>query len=146
MENKRVENYTRNTYYEQVVSAGLTFLNIPEKVRVQIKQFINRLSTWDCQIAALAQPCPYDENIYELYVDPAVPDMEIGEMLAHELIHIEQMVNGRLDLRPADKGFVIWEGKERPATPYSRNFPWEQEAYKRMGSLWRDIRKSIRKK
>ena len=55
MENKRVENYTRNTYYEQVVSAGLTFLNIPEKVRVQIKQFINRLSTWDCQIAALAQ-------------------------------------------------------------------------------------------
>lgn len=72
--------------------------------------------------------------------------MEIGEMLAHELIHIEQMANGRLDLRPADKGFVIWEGKERTATPYSRNFPWEQEAYKRMGSLWRDIRKSIRKK
>ena len=146
MENKPVENYTRNTYYEQVVSAGLTFHNIPKKVQIQIKQFVNKISTLDCQIAALAQPCPYDENIYELYVDPAVPDMEIGEMLAHELIHIEQMVNGRLDLRPADKGFVIWEGKERTATPYSRNFPWEQEAYKRMGSLWRDIRKSIRKK
>ena len=32
MENKRVENYTRNPYYEQVVSVGLTLLNIPEKV------------------------------------------------------------------------------------------------------------------
>ena len=83
MENKRVENYTRNPYYEQVVSVGLTLLNIPEKVRVQIKQFINRLSTWDCQIAALAQPCPYDENIYELYVDPSIPDMEIGEMIGY---------------------------------------------------------------
>ena len=145
MEKKRIENYTRNPYYEKVVEIGLGLLNIPENIRVQIKQLIS-LKTYDSQILALAQPCPYDENIYELYVDPAVPDMEIGEMLAHELIHIEQMANGRLDLRPADKGFVIWEGKERTATPYSRNFPWEQEAYKRMGGLWRDIRKAMRKK
>lgn len=146
MENKRVKSYIKNPYYEQIVSVGLEFLNIPKKVQIQIKQFINKINTWDCQIAALAQPCPYDENIYELYVDPNVPDMEIGELLVHELIHIEQMVNGRLDLRSADKGFVIWEGKKRTAIPYSRNFPWEQEAYKRTRDLWGNIQKSIRKK
>ncbi len=54
---------------------------------------------------------------------------QIDDVIDHEMVHIKQMKDGRLDY---DDDNVYWEGKK-----YSRasmkegaeNLPWEQEAY-----------------
>lgn len=134
----KIENYTKNSFYEKVVSVGGNLLNIPKEVCIQIKQFPHKITTSLYHIGALAQPSPYNENIYELYMDSTIPDKEIGEIIAHELIHIEQMVNKRLKIQ-SDKESITWEGKKYLAIPYSSNFPWEQEAHKKMKPLWKEI-------
>ncbi len=47
------------------------------------------------------------------------------EIISHEKVHIDQMRRGDLDY---DGKNVIWKGKKY-STKYSKNSPWEKEAY-----------------
>jgi hypothetical protein len=57
----------------------------------------------------------------------------MGEILAHELKHVEQMREGRLDINFA-KNKIIWEGQEcdyvsDPTSLAYLDQPWEMEAH-----------------
>lgn len=57
----------------------------------------------------------------------------MGELMTHELKHVEQMREGRLDINFA-KGKIVWEGHECDyvADPLSLAYldqPWEMEAH-----------------
>jgi hypothetical protein len=53
------------------------------------------------------------------------------DVIAHEKIHIEQMLRGDLDY---DDDYVYWKGKKYPRSKMNegaKNLPWEAEAYRR---------------
>tara|TARA_R100000479_G_scaffold157042_1_gene93705 strand:+ start:183 stop:491 length:309 start_codon:yes stop_codon:yes gene_type:complete len=52
------------------------------------------------------------------------------EVIAHEMVHIDQMKRGDLDY---DNDFVYWKGKKYSRAQMqegAKNLPWEAEAYK----------------
>ena len=54
---------------------------------------------------------------------------QIDDVIDHEMVHIKQMKDGRLDY---DDDNVYWEGKKYSRASMkegSKNLPWEQEAY-----------------
>ena len=60
---------------------------------------------------------------------------ELALSLAHEMVHVKQMVKGQL--KSGDDGKQIWLGKEFPAdTPYLDR-PWEVEAFSRQELIMR---------
>jgi len=56
--------------------------------------------------------------------------------LAHEMVHVKQMVRGQYQLRKARNGRIMqgWCGKRVKADYFNR--PWEIEAFKREGILF----------
>ena len=54
---------------------------------------------------------------------------QIDDVIDHEMVHIKQMKDGRLDY---DDDNVYWEGKKYSRASMkegAKNLPWEQEAY-----------------
>ena len=65
----------------------------------------------------------------------AIGHKELAISLAHEMVHVKQMVKGQL--KNAAKGASIWMGKKFPAsTPYLDR-PWEIEAFARQELIMR---------
>jgi hypothetical protein len=64
-----------------------------------------------------------------VFMDTSVPEKDRKDVLAHEMVHKNQMLRGELQYNNED---VIWKGKT-----YSResmnegaaSLPWEKEAY-----------------
>jgi hypothetical protein len=84
---------------------------------------------------------PYKKNntpIYRVNMEEGVmgkannnvePHQE-DEVIAHEMVHIDQMKRGDLDY---DNDFVYWKGKKYSRAQMqegAKNLPWEAEAYK----------------
>ena len=64
--------------------------------------------------------------------DPESFEVNLGEIITHELTHVKQCREGRLAINYA-KEVLVWEGVERPlptvdATMEYINLPWEVEA------------------
>jgi len=54
---------------------------------------------------------------------------QIDDVIDHEMVHIKQMKDGRLDY---DDDNVYWEGKKYSRASMkegAKNLPWEKEAY-----------------
>ena len=54
---------------------------------------------------------------------------QIDDVIDHEMVHIKQMKDGRLDY---DDDNVYWEGKKYSRASMkegNKNLPWEKEAY-----------------
>ena len=54
---------------------------------------------------------------------------QIDDVIDHEMVHIQQMKDGRLDY---DDDNVYWEGKKYSRASMkegAKNLPWEKEAY-----------------
>jgi hypothetical protein len=54
---------------------------------------------------------------------------QIDDVINHEMVHIKQMKDGRLDY---DDDNVYWEGKKYSRASMkegAKNLPWEKEAY-----------------
>lgn len=55
--------------------------------------------------------------------------VDLAEVIAHELCHFVQLLQGRLKELPGRRDALVWEGQiyDLPGRPY-RKRPWEQEA------------------
>ena len=54
---------------------------------------------------------------------------QIGDVIDHEMVHIDQMKRGDLDY---DDNSVMWKGKKYSRASMkegAKNLPWEKEAY-----------------
>ena len=66
-----------------------------------------------------------------IIVNKDLDPSQIGDVVAHEKIHIEQMERGDLDY---DNENVYWKGKTYSRADMAegaKDLPWEAEAYKR---------------
>lgn len=96
------------------------------------------------------------DHLYEALLYQAMPGTynlvvrsNIGaglkSVLAHEMIHLQQYVSGRLQMSVMT-GAAIWEGESFPASvPYEER-PWEREAFKQERDLLKAYRKQNRRR
>lgn len=85
----------------------------------------------DCEQAGVT--CDYGV-IYLIKINSKQTMKEIGLTLAHELVHVKQMIRGQLKTA---KNSIMWVGK-----PYKKNMeylemPWEVEAFSRQELILR---------
>ena len=65
-----------------------------------------------------------------IIINNKVSPAKMSEVIAHEMVHIDQMKRGDLDY---DDQNVYWKGKVYPRSKMNegaKNLPWEDEAYK----------------
>lgn len=60
--------------------------------------------------------------------------MDMGVTLAHEMVHVKQLVKGTLKVK---NGVKYWCGKRYPKNAKYLNTPWELEAFARQEILFR---------
>jgi len=78
---------------------------------------------------------------YQLIVDCSKPSKLT---LCHEMIHLQQMEEGRLRVA-VKSGSCVWEGKTFDFyTPYDKR-PWEAEAFKRQTGLLKSVQTLLKK-
>lgn len=71
-----------------------------------------------------------------IFIEKNLGRYEAITIIAHELVHLQQRIEGRL----ITSGVLIWEGEQWDSnTPYTER-PWEEEAFDRE----RDISKQIK--
>jgi hypothetical protein len=64
-----------------------------------------------------------------IIINNKVSPAKMSEVIAHEMVHIDQMKRGDLDY---DNKNVYWKGKVIPRSSIkegAKNLPWEKEAY-----------------
>lgn len=74
---------------------------------------------------------------FELLIRSTMSDEDIFLTLAHEMVHVKQMLRGEHAerFRPVYKTF--WFGEDHTETPYKKQ-PWEIEAYELQETLWKN--------
>lgn len=119
-------------------SLGISYAEV---IITKNDKLLNKFNTNDFQLSALlykaATPDVYNLIIREYQNEP------ISLVLCHEMIHLKQFVDGRLELDMNTKTF-IWEGKRYSGSISYGTRPWEIEAFEKQWSLLRSYKKHIR--
>lgn len=102
--------------------------------------FLDHLSPPDIELNALLAPVAVQE-CYNLYIKGGRPSSEV---IFHEMVHLKQMVSGRLALSPKHD-YAIWEGKRYDNSVRYFDRPWEKEAFIKQNELLKLYRKSKKK-
>lgn len=88
----------------------------------------------DCKDAGMTVPLP-GARMYFVVLNPRNTLEALGMTLAHELVHVAQMVRGTLQGAP--NGGTVWAGTLYPgSTPYLDR-PWEIQAFSKQELLLR---------
>jgi hypothetical protein len=107
----------------KVIDDAMTFiinhLDLPEHVWVDI--FINATKDESCGGAVDMEEDEDGYHYFHLDINSKLSRDEMIVTLFHEMKHVEQTANGRLDQ-------TIWEGKDYSNVAYLDR-PWEKEAY-----------------
>lgn len=82
-------------------------------------------------------------NTHRIVVNIFLAEKEIIFPIVHELIHLNQIHEGRLAI--SRSGLVVWEGKTYSLKPNSltikdyNNLPWEQDVINRQNNIIQQI-------
>lgn len=127
-DNNKVLNKVGLKYMDTVVLAGLNRLDI-KNTNVLIKEFKIE-SIEDIETIA------YIEHIGTIYIIwiRKIDKEECIEVLSHELIHLKQYINNRVEV---NDGHVVWLGNKilNEDIPEYLERPWELEAFAKQGVL-----------
>ena len=135
--NNVVVNQTTYDYYDDIIHVGLNELCIDgEIVLVKSTQRGEEIDGLDLRGAIFTNGYQYLIYLYDLSKSETV------EVLAHELIHLEQYRSKRLR---GTKDSIYFEGKAyvKGQLPSYRDRPWEQEAFRRQRDLQRAIEAQV---
>jgi hypothetical protein len=111
---------------EQCVAILAKELNIADRkfdVRVNVREGL--IKSHNCDgLAQLTSP-----KLYDVFVDSRLKTDRLLSVLAHEMVHVKQMVLGQYWYFVDDYGHPthFWLGEERTEHYYER--PWELEAW-----------------
>lgn len=131
------ESESKPVEIQDVVNKGMAELNLDAKVIVRplseyhIKEARKRDTDLKAQVRKVAGGYIIEVN--------DLPAFEVNEVIAHELIHIQQYERGQLRLLPSPL-FVVWNGRTYSLlnTPYKYR-PWEIDAFNRSPALARKL-------
>ena len=108
---------------------------------IQNDKVLDMFSTEDISLSALLTKTQL--GTYQLMLR-SKPDNILTFILAHEMIHLSQMVNGKLSLDMGRRVFS-WNGQEYATSyPYD-NRPWEIEAKNKGEKLWKQWKRERKK-
>jgi hypothetical protein len=128
-----IEIKTRSAKKREFVQAIMPSMLDQLKIASSKKMLVVQIDS-DCEQAGVT----YDYGIvYLIKINGKQTMKEIGLTLAHELVHVKQMIRGQLK---TTKNSILWVGK-----PYKKNMeylemPWEVEAFSRQELI---LRKSV---
>lgn len=130
-------------YYEIVVDWLREKLNIPDSVQLQISMGKSKMP-FDNNQNGVTIPNPNKPNEVYVFLHPGLSKAEQLSALAHELVHVKQLADGRLEMKLANGKYdVTWEGKPLEKIKYSRSHPWEVEAHSQERPLVHEIIKQF---
>ena len=84
-----------------------------------------------------------DNNTYSIYIQRYVSRFDIIMILCHEFVHIKQYDNGRL-IQYGNK--MMFDGIEYDNTYSYKNLPFEKEAFKAQGKIYKQLKEYIKLK
>jgi hypothetical protein len=79
------------------------------------------------EVEALGVTVPFESFDCYLIVIKPQRMVSIGATLAHEMVHVKQMAQGKL--RKVTKTHTMWAGKRYTKTTKYLDQPWEQQAF-----------------
>jgi hypothetical protein len=142
-----VINKSSNVFIDTTVSVGLQKLGAFDCF-VEIKNMTDNIqgtfnSGEDGQIDLSAAIIGSDVN-YTIYIDPSLNRTDAINIIAHELIHLQQYYYDNLKVLDPLNGIVLWFGEKIDISkfPYDKR-PWEIDAFQRQGDLASDMRKDL---
>lgn len=135
-DNKIMNNSSR-PYLDTIVAIGMSKLSI-DSCRVIIRDMPEDLSNnSDRGTGGMDLKATVFESggTYFIYVNKSVSKSNAIEVIAHEIIHLEQFWSGRLIVLNKS-GLVNWEGEQFETLQIDYNSrPWEIEAFREDGEL-----------
>lgn len=127
--NNIIVNQTEHMYYEDILHVGLNELGITnEIILIRTSQSKDGLDEYDLKGSIITNGQQYLVQIYD------IPQSESIQVLAHELIHLDQYRSGRLKI-VNDSIFYEDNVYMKGQLPPYRNRPWEREAFGRQRDL-----------
>ena len=84
-------------------------------------------------------PDLHQDNAVNVYLRDGLDRATLMKALGHEMVHVEQMANKRLNLEIVDGQLksIEWEGEPQKSFNYNRNAEWELEAHSMENQLMR---------
>ena len=131
--NNIVSNQTGYEYYEDIVHVGLNELCISgEVVMIRLNKGDKEIDGMDLRGAIFTNGLQFLIYMYDLNKREAI------EVMAHELIHLDQYRSNRLR---ETKDSIFFEDKayKKGNLPAYRDRPWEDEAFRRQSTLQKAI-------
>lgn len=125
-----IKGYKDSLALKARVMHYLDYLDINEKVHLSIHFTIYLPNHVEGITFSLNAPNPSIYQVIRVRIDARLNKTQQWLVLAHEMIHVEQMVKGELMI--IDNRQVKWKGRkylcQRRNHPYT---PWEKDAYKK---------------
>lgn len=137
-EDNYIFNFGEDKYADTIVSVGLKELGVKgcsvtiEEMPQKVKDLFYQQNQMNLQATVFGENDMYDILTSDLNRSEAIL------VLSHELIHLKQYRDGRLDY--IDDGFVRFDSKVYKVTdiPYN-NRPWEVEAFNQQYDLAKKV-------
>lgn len=125
-------------YFTKAVEFLRAELSIPASVKIDIA--FNPKMHLDAGQSGLTIPNPSSKNHIFIFIAPGLSNGERVMTVAHEFIHVEHLVTGRMTIELKDgKYAVTWEDEPVEELKYSRSNPWEVDAHSRDNQLGRKL-------
>ena len=126
-------------YYEQAIEYLRNKLNIPTNTKVIIHFNYNHDFGEGHNGSTL--PDLNQKNTIHVYLRKGLDKASLLRALSHEMVHVGQIANKRLNLEIVDGQLksIKWEGKPQKQFNYNRNAEWELEAHSMENELLHDI-------
>jgi len=128
-------------YFTKVVTFLRKTLKIPQSVKIDVAFKPN--IKLDNKQTGLTIPNPKNKNHIFVFIAPGLSNGERVMTVAHEFLHVEHLVSGRMTIDVTDgKYLVTWEG-EQVEMKYSNSNPWEIDAHSKDRALGRQVISAI---
>ena len=131
-----VSNRGSKTYLDTIVQVGLDQLGIEGETVMVKEQPVERDLGDEFESEAYII---YQKGQSIIFITPRINRTSAIEIIAHELVHLDQYRNERLQILKG--GYVCWENDtiDITTTPYDKR-PWEDEAFNYGPLLEEDIK------
>jgi len=122
-------------YYENAVKFLRNKLGVPSSTIVTVH--INFKHDFGSGHNGSTLPDLNKQNVLHMFLKPGLDRATLLRAIAHEMVHVEQIANKRLNLKIEDGKLksIDWKGKPVKALNYNRSSEWEIEAHAKEQNL-----------
>lgn len=125
-------------HFTKIVKWLRNELSIPTTTKIDIA--FNPNMKMDVGQMGLTIPNPTTKNHIFIFIAPGPSNGERAMTIAHEFLHVEHLVTGRVSINVVDgKYAVTWEDEPVEELQYSQSNPWEVDAHSRDQQLGRKL-------